>query len=46
MEREISNDIAQQYIPLVENILENDKSLKNYLKVAIAGNVLILEHLD
>ena len=40
MEREISNDIAQQYIPLVENILENDKSLKNYLKVAIAGNVL------
>jgi damage-control phosphatase, subfamily I len=40
MEREISNDIAQQYIPLVEKILENDKSLKNYLKVAIAGNVL------
>jgi uncharacterized protein with ATP-grasp and redox domains len=38
-ERQISNEIAMQYLPHVENLLDN-KSLKNYLKVAIAGNVL------
>jgi hypothetical protein len=40
MEREISNDIAMQYLPNVEKILEKDRNLKNYLQVAIAGNVL------
>ena len=40
MEREISNDLAMQYLPNVEKILEKDRNLKNYLKVAIAGNVL------
>jgi uncharacterized protein with ATP-grasp and redox domains len=39
-EREISNDIACQYIPMVEKLIEEDSSIKNYLKVAIAGNVI------
>jgi damage-control phosphatase, subfamily I len=38
--REKSDDIALQFLPQVEKILEKDKSLKNYLKAAIAGNVL------
>lgn len=38
--REKSDEIAMQFLPQVEKILENDKSLKNYLKAAIAGNVL------
>lgn len=38
-ERETSNDIALQYFPHVEKLLE-DNDLKNYLKVAIAGNVI------
>ena len=40
MEREISNELAMQYLPNVDNILKKDRKLKNYLKVAIAGNVL------
>jgi damage-control phosphatase, subfamily I len=39
-EREISNDIALEFLPQVEKILGNERELKNYLKVAIAGNVL------
>jgi uncharacterized protein with ATP-grasp and redox domains len=39
-EREISNDIAFQYVPMVEKLIEKDSSIKNYLKVAIAGNVI------
>lgn len=35
-----SDEIAMQFLPKVEKILEKDKSLKNYLKAAIAGNVL------
>ncbi|BDZ72198.1 damage-control phosphatase ARMT1 family protein [Methanobacterium petrolearium] len=35
-----SDEIALQFLPQVEKLLDNDKSLKNYLKVAIAGNVL------
>lgn len=38
--REKSDEIAMQFLPQVEKILNNDKSLKNYLKAAIAGNVL------
>lgn len=38
--REKSDEIAMQFLPKVEKRLENDKSLKNYLKAAIAGNVL------
>lgn len=38
--REKSDDIAMQFLPQVEKILEKDNSLKNYLKAAIAGNVL------
>jgi uncharacterized protein with ATP-grasp and redox domains len=40
IEREISNDIAVNFLPQVEKILGNDNNLKNYVKVAIAGNVL------
>ncbi len=39
-EREISNDIALQYLPHVEKLLSDDDNFKNYLKVAIAGNVI------
>jgi uncharacterized protein with ATP-grasp and redox domains len=38
--REISDQIAIQFLPRVEKLLEKDKSLKNYLKAAIAGNIL------
>lgn len=38
--RDKSDEIAMQFLPQVEKILEKDKSLKNYLKAAIAGNVL------
>ena len=39
-EREISNDIAADFLPQVEKILEENNKLKNYVKVAIAGNVI------
>jgi hypothetical protein len=38
--REKSDEIAMQFLPQVEKILKKDKSLKNYLKAVIAGNVL------
>lgn len=38
--RDKSDQIAMQFLPMVEKILKNDNSLKNYLKVAIAGNIL------
>ena len=39
-ERETSNDIALEFLPQVEGVLGEGKNLKNYIKVAIAGNVL------
>jgi len=39
-EREISNDIALDFLPQVEKILREGNTLKNYIKVAIAGNVI------
>jgi uncharacterized protein with ATP-grasp and redox domains len=39
-QREKSDEIALQFLPQVEKILEKDGSFKNYLKAAIAGNVL------
>jgi damage-control phosphatase, subfamily I len=39
-ERRISNDIALNFLPQVEKILKENNSLKNYVKVAIAGNVI------
>jgi uncharacterized protein with ATP-grasp and redox domains len=39
-ERETSNDIALEFLPQVERVLGDGKNLKNYIKVAIAGNVL------
>ena len=39
-ERKISNDIALDFLPQVEKILREGNTLKNYIKVAIAGNVI------
>lgn len=39
-EREISNDIALDFLPQVEKILGQKNKLENYVKVAIAGNVI------
>ena len=39
-EREISNDIALDFLPQVDNILGEGSNLKNYIKIAIAGNVI------
>ena len=39
-ERKISNDIALNFLPKVKKILEEDDKFKNYVKVAIAGNVI------
>jgi uncharacterized protein with ATP-grasp and redox domains len=39
-EREISNEIAMEFLPQVEKIIGEEKNLKDYIKVAIAGNVL------
>ncbi len=39
-ERETSNDIALEFLPQVEGVLGDKKNLKNYIKVAIAGNIL------
>lgn len=40
MEREISNDIALNFLPQVEKILGEGSNLNNYIRVAIAGNVI------
>lgn len=39
-ERELSNDIAMKFLPQIKKILEKEKDLKNYIKIAIAGNVI------
>jgi len=39
-EREISNDIALDFLPQVDNILGDGSNLKTYIKIAIAGNVI------
>jgi uncharacterized protein with ATP-grasp and redox domains len=39
-ERARSNEIALKFLPRVKKILKEDSSLKNYLKAAIAGNLL------
>jgi uncharacterized protein with ATP-grasp and redox domains len=39
-EREISNDIALDFLPQVEKILGEGATLKTYIKIAIAGNVI------
>lgn len=39
-ERKISNEIAMEFVPKVNNILKEKNNLLTYLKVAIAGNVL------
>ena len=39
-QREKCNQIAQQFLPLITKLLEDDNSLKNYLKAAITGNII------
>jgi len=39
-QREKCNQIAQQFLPLIVKLLEEDNSLKNYLKAAITGNII------
>ena len=39
-EREISNDIALDFLPQVDKILGENNKLQNYVKVAIAGNII------
>jgi len=39
-QREKCNQIAQQFLPLIVKLLEDDNSLKNYLKAAITGNII------
>ncbi|MDD3985313.1 MAG: ARMT1-like domain-containing protein [Methanobacterium sp.] len=39
-ERELSNDIAMKFLPKIKKILGKEKDLKNYIKIAIAGNVI------
>jgi damage-control phosphatase, subfamily I len=39
-EREISNDIALDFLPQVDKILAENNKLQNYVKVAIAGNII------
>ena len=40
VQREICNQIAVKFLPTIEKFLESDNSLKNYLKAAIAGNII------
>jgi len=40
VQREKCNKIALKFLPKVKKLLENDDTLKNYLKAAIAGNVI------
>ncbi len=39
-EREMSNDIASDFLPQVEKILGDKNDLENYVKIAIAGNII------
>jgi uncharacterized protein with ATP-grasp and redox domains len=39
-ERTKSNEIALKFLPQIKKILKEDPDLKNYLKAAIAGNIL------
>ena len=39
-EREMSNDIALDFLPQVESILGDKNDLENYVKIAIAGNII------
>ena len=40
MEKIKGNEIALKYLPKVKDILKEDSSLENYVKIAIIGNIL------
>lgn len=40
IQKEKCNQIAHQFLPSIEKLLEEDNSLKNYLKAAITGNII------
>lgn len=39
-EKKLGNDIALKYLPLAQNILRENDTLENRVKIAIAGNIL------
>ncbi|WP_409199853.1 damage-control phosphatase ARMT1 family protein [Methanobrevibacter sp. DSM 116169] len=39
-EKKIGNKIALKYLPMVEDLLNNNDSLENHVKIAILGNLL------
>jgi len=44
--REEGNSLALKLIPMIENLLSKDNSLENYVKIAVAGNVIDFGALD
>lgn len=38
--KEKCNQIAQQFLPAIQKLLEEDDSIRNYLKAAITGNII------
>lgn len=40
IQKEKCNQIAQQFLPAIRELLEEDNSLRNYLKAAITGNII------
>lgn len=40
IQRHKCNQIAQQFLPAIIKLLDEDQSLKNYLKAAITGNII------
>lgn len=39
-QREKCNQIAHQFLPIIEKLLKEDNSLKNHVKAAITGNII------
>lgn len=44
--REEGNQIAENLIPMVKELIKKDESLENYVKIAVAGNVIDFGALD
>lgn len=44
--REEGNQVAEKLIPMIKELLEKDDSLENYIKIAVAGNIIDFGALD
>lgn len=44
--REEGNRVAKKLIPLTKELIEKDDSLENYIKIAVAGNIIDFGALD